>query len=728
MSKTNRPAARAAAGSFLALGCVGFIASAPAAAQDADQPTRLEGVTVTDSAVEEGYGKEEGASSKYTAPLVDTPRIVNIITEDVLEDTASFSLEEAFRTVPGITLGAGEGGIASADIPLIRGVDATGDVFVDGVRDIGSQTREVFALETIEVAKGPNSAFGGRGAAAGAINLVSKVARFDEFGSAQATVGTSDLLRFTGDVNHTLSDEVAVRVVGMYHDSKVPGREAVYSDRWGVAPSITGREGPLTLTLDYYHLEGDQMPDYGIPLTSRDQLPGGVREPADTDYDNFYGLLSRDFQDTNVDATTIQIELDLGSGFVLSNTSRYSDARNNYIVTNPDDSAGNVADGLVWRAVKSRNSKSQGFISNTNLSAVFETGSIGHSVSAGFEYSDAQSTNLNYTVDTGDRNCPPSELANFNCTTLADPDPSDPWNGSVAPSTSPAEATGEEYSFYLFDTIALTERLLLNGGLRWTDFSATGSGCGRGGCFEAENEGSFWSYQGGVIFKPTETTSVYASYANSKTPPGTTVGEGSENLSGSNQLYEPRSTENYELGAKAELFGGNALVAAAIFQVDRNNILERDPTGDVNEIFDAARLRGFEASLSGNLGPVSALIGYTYIDSELRDGSENEGNALPQTPKHNLAATIDWQATPRFSVGAGAYAASERFADAQNLIRADGYVRFDAHAQYDFGENFGVRVNVNNVFDERYITKLRNPHFAVPAAGRQALVSVIARY
>ena len=150
---------------FVALGCVGFIASAPAMAEEADE--QGERIVVT------GELQKATSSAKDTAPIANTPRIVNVISEETLENTASFSVEEALRTVPGITLGAGEGGVASADIPLIRGVDATGDVFIDGVRDVGSQTRESFALESIEVAKGPSSAFGGRGAAAGAINLVS---------------------------------------------------------------------------------------------------------------------------------------------------------------------------------------------------------------------------------------------------------------------------------------------------------------------------------------------------------------------------------------------------------------------------------------------------------------------------------------------------------------------------------------------------------------------------
>src|SRR5690606_36444048 len=118
----------------------------------------------------------------------------------------------------------------------------------------------------------------------------------------------------------------------------------------------------FSATFDYYHLSTDAMPDYGLPLTSRDQLPGGVRVAADVDPDNFYGLLNRDFQKTDVDAVSAHLQAELADGLVLSNTTRYSWTHNDYIVTNPDDSAGNVQNGFVWRNIKSRNSRSEGIV------------------------------------------------------------------------------------------------------------------------------------------------------------------------------------------------------------------------------------------------------------------------------------------------------------------------------------------------------------------------------
>jgi catecholate siderophore receptor len=93
------------------------------------------------------YQVEKASSPKYTAPLVDTPRSVTVIPQQVLKDTGALNMQDALRTVPGITFGAGEGGNPQGDRPFIRGFDAQGDTYLDGVRDTGSQSREIFAVE-----------------------------------------------------------------------------------------------------------------------------------------------------------------------------------------------------------------------------------------------------------------------------------------------------------------------------------------------------------------------------------------------------------------------------------------------------------------------------------------------------------------------------------------------------------------------------------------------------
>lgn len=232
--------------SFLALSCVGlFVSAAPALAQSSDQPAdeaqgrKLGGVIVTDTAIDEqGYKVDKADSPKFTAPLVDTPRSITVIPASVIKDTASASLTEALRTVPGITLGAGEGGNPLGDRPFIRGFDSQASTYLDGVRDVGAQSREIFAVEQIEVVKGSDSTTGGRGGAGGSLNLVSKTPKADRFVAASGSVGNADYKRATIDINQPINEFVGVRLNAMWHDQDVAGRDSIWSKRWGVAPSI----------------------------------------------------------------------------------------------------------------------------------------------------------------------------------------------------------------------------------------------------------------------------------------------------------------------------------------------------------------------------------------------------------------------------------------------------------------------------------------------------------
>ena len=213
---------------FLALSCVGAFATAPAYAADADKSA----APVTDAQQREEIlvnGQrlhEEGP--KQVAPLVNTPRSVIVLPKEVIEQTGSNSLADALRTVPGITFGAAEGGNPIGDRPFIRGFDSQGSIYVDGVRDLAAQTREVFAVDSVQIVRGSDSTLGGRGSAGGTINILSRLPVLDTFGSLSGSYGEADYKRVTGDVNLKISDTAAFRIQGMWHDQDVAGRDAIW--------------------------------------------------------------------------------------------------------------------------------------------------------------------------------------------------------------------------------------------------------------------------------------------------------------------------------------------------------------------------------------------------------------------------------------------------------------------------------------------------------------------
>ena len=125
------------------------------------------------------YKAKTSGDSRHTRPLAETPQTITVITKAAIDDSGITDLSRSSTRSPASPLGTGENGNAFGDRYIIRGQEARSDVFVDGLRDPGMTTRESFAIEQLEISKGPNSSFAGRGTAGGAINAITKQATLD---------------------------------------------------------------------------------------------------------------------------------------------------------------------------------------------------------------------------------------------------------------------------------------------------------------------------------------------------------------------------------------------------------------------------------------------------------------------------------------------------------------------------------------------------------------------
>jgi len=573
---------RAKAPAFLAAACVGFLASAPAlAAEVADEDLAVDEQQIV---VEGERPQVELEGPKATAAVVNTPRSVVVLPEEVIQSSGSASLAEALRTVPGITFGAAEGGNPIGDRPFIRGFDSQGSTFVDGVRDPAAQTREVFATDQVQIVRGSDSTLGGRGSAGGSINIISKLPVAGNFIRGTVSAGTDDYKRVTGDANYDLGGTVGVRVAGMWHDQDIAGRDSVYSRRWGVAPSITYGLGTDTrVTASYYYLESEELPDSGIPyfytignapgtgtIYSEPLIGSGTTIAGVTgtvDRSAFYGLESRDFRDATTHQATLRAEHDFGD-ITLRNTSRYTHNDQAYIYTQPDDQQGNVygtnpanpatAGGLVWRRANTRYGYVEAFVNQTDLYGTFTTGSVEHNFATGLElsweearrgtfvtrgYLNASGVEILSTGSTISPRCTTAAQARYYCTSLFNPNPADPWvnyttdtSTVVAPivKSLPIEETqnsAQTISAYGFDSATVLPNLILSLGVRFDRFKTTvepGQAASATSTFELSRTDDLFNWQAGAVYKPTPNTSLYASYATAATPPNTLIGEGQE--------------------------------------------------------------------------------------------------------------------------------------------------------------------------------------------------------
>lgn len=263
-------------------------------------------------------------SSVTTINVEDVPHVVNVITEETLQEQGVASLEQALRNVPGITTQIGEGGVMSGDQFFIRGLSAKNDIFTDGLRDFGVYTRDSFNYGQVEVFKGPSATAFGRGAAGGGINTTSKTPVSDTFGSLNVAGGMADNMRVTGDRNQDLGDGIAARIAVMAHSNGVEGRDRIESERWGIAPSIGfGLDGPTSATIAYLHQDERKVPDYGIP-TIQPTVNDFARPAPDfrIDSSNNYGLAS-DRDDAVVDSITFRLRHEVNDVLTLTSDLRY---------------------------------------------------------------------------------------------------------------------------------------------------------------------------------------------------------------------------------------------------------------------------------------------------------------------------------------------------------------------------------------------------------------------
>jgi catecholate siderophore receptor len=711
--------------------------------QTVGQTEGLDSIDVTGRRI-----RREPASPEFVAPLVDTPRSVTIIPEQIITQTAATSLEDLLRNSPGITFGAGEGGQPLADRPFIRGQSSGNNIFVDGVRDAGGQQREVFDLEQVEVIKGADSVYSGRGSGGGSINLSSKQPRLTDAVSASAGVGTDSYYRAAVDGNWQLNDTSAFRLNLMATEGDVPGRDAVDFEKYGLAMALGFGLGTKTsATINYYHLTADSMPDYGIPLDRKLNNSWTIKTTdsriLDVPYDSFYGLKTRDYMRNEVDSVTVKLEHKFSDTLTLRNLTRYSETLNDYVVTNPGDGGTAVLVGDTWwmkRGTKSRWNPAETFANVTDLFGTFQTGALKHSFDLGVEYSRERNRNAGYTVTTTSGSACPTGLTGFDCTQVYDPNPNDPWTGSIvrgAVTSNTTKSTG----VYAADSISFGSQWVLNLGLRWDDYAV--HGVASTGLPVAETSWDFVNYQVGLVYKPTANTSVYASYATSSTPP--TISAGDQNNSGGNgsgnlatELLDPEDTENYEIGAKAELFDRRLSLSGALFQTTRQNaqiLIEDGVYAQAGE----TEVKGLELGFSGSVTPAWTVFGgYTYMDSELVKGAYNNvnvGDPLANTPKNSFSLFTTYQVMTKLSLGGGVYYVDDRFGGNQGgagggagAVYAPSYTRLDLFASYDVTDRASLQLNVKNATDEEYIMRTNGVHHADPAPARQAILTLNVRF
>ena len=656
------------------------------------EPTPLPKVTVTAEHDTEGYlAARSRAATKTDTPLLDVPQSVSVVTQDLMRDQSMQGLADLVRYVPGAGMAQGEG---NRDTVILRGNSSTSDFFLDGVRDDVEYYRDLYNLDRVEVLKGPNAMIFGRGGAGGVVNRVSRQANWQPVREISLQGGSWDNRRASADVGGAVNDRVAVRMMGVYEDSE-SYRDGVGFERTGLNPTVAWKVGDATVVrLSYEHYDYDRTADRGLPSESG--------RPFVTSPSTFFGDPDRSSTYATVNLASLVVDHSFGNGVNLRNRTVYGDYDKfyqNVFAGGPVD----PATDLVALSAYNNEQLRENFFNQTDLNFAFETGAIGHEILAGVELGRQLTDNFR-------------ETGYFNGADLTFVVPAgDPT--VAAPVTFRQSATDADNhgratvaAVYLQDQIRFSPQWLAVIGVRYDSFDMDFTNHRTGDRIETSDDPV--SPRGGLVYKPMEDLSFYASYSQSFVP---RAGSQLASLTPTNAAFDPEEFENTEVGAKWDA-SPSLSFTAAVFQLDRTNVVIPDPDDPTTSILvDGQRTEGVELGVSGRIGEAWSIQGgYAHQDGELTE--RLGGTRLAQLPEHVASLWNRYDITRAWGVGLGVIYQSEMYAAADNLVTLPEFTRVDAAVFYAPTERLSLQINVENLFDENYYPYAHNNNNITPGS------------
>ena len=716
----------------------------PVAARPAPAPQAAETGQQSPNTLSAGTGL-----SRLPGTIQDTPQVVNVIPERIIREQNITTLDQALRNVPGVTTAIGEGGGGlNGDQFRIRGFEAKGDMYVDGLRDFGVYVRDAFSTEQVQVFKGPSSESFGMGTTGGAINQVTKTARQGSFYAIDGLIGTGIWGRGTFDVNHQLNPTQAIRFYGMVNEQKISGRDHVHSDRYGAGASFaTGLGTDTTWSLNYLYQHNERTPEYGVPMISNG--PGFTATVANpgrpiTEFglprSIFYGK-STDIDRTDTHMLTSRFKHEFAPWLTVTNDTRLGYYDRYFSTSGPSCDAtcaasffagGNPNTGYVGGS-PTYDQQSWAIQNLTTAVAKFNTGFIRHEMVGGVDVFYAKNEREGYYI-AGTKapqrvRDPVFEASGYSYV-------KNPFNTR--------RSSGTDVGVFLGDRMWFTEQFSVVAGFRWDNydvdhFQTTSSGTPPvlATATTTQASTSFVTPRVSVIYEPWKNQVFYGTYSESASPPGQFITSAPSALNPSQPDLKPEMARTYEAGFKLNALQNRLGVTASVFQVTKNNALYTDPTtGDLVATGERQRVQGIEAGLTGQITPAwNIMLAYAMMGSEILTSTTaaNIGNRVQGVAHNNLSlwttynlSTLVNTGPGRLTAGFGVFYRDEVFTSSANTYLIPSSVSFDAMLSYEW-DKYRIAANVYNLTNEtNYDTFFNNR--AIPSAGRTITLTASARW
>ena len=736
----------------------GSLSATPYAMAQENKPEEktLKAVTVKDKAeVDMAEGKNsvratETRMGKGQQALRDIPQSVTVVTEKLMDDRNLDTFKDALKNTAGISFLAAEGG--EEDIRL-RGfsLQATGDVFVDGVRDPAFYERDTFNLDRLEVLRGSASMLFGRGSTGGAVNQVSKTPRLMDENQLDLTLGSHNHVRVVGDFNKQTGESAALRlnVMKTQADNNGSGssldKEGIAGAyRWGI-----GEKDEFQVGL--YHLNNNNGMNYGLPWIRSTPTSSALESTVlPLDPTAYFGAAS----DYNAGSATHlsashthrfsadselktqirkgQYERDQRAGTVrFANAASQPGGQAVSLATFGPNTVINRGNNLKIQDMDTLHVQS-------DFSKKFQALGLKHELLAGFDLATEDKTV--YAARTA--GAQGGVTINKPTTTIGAPN-----DGAWVDESTRVLRVNNQYSStgwgaYLQDLVQVAPHWKVLGGLRYD--SLKGDYDQFGNPTNATDNGTKTSYQmrvgewskrAGVLFQPNDLQSFHLSYGTSFNTSGDTYSLGASNVD-----TPPEQSENWELGAKLDSADKRFTTRLALYRATKKNERNTDPLLPVVTLTGSRYVSGLEIDVAGRLTPKWEVFGsFTWMpDAKVSKAApcpatgscsqatagERVGDRPALTPVHSGSAWTTYQVSSQWRVGGGV-----TFRGRQTPTRSEFEVRSfvvgDLMAEYAYSDALTIKANMSNVTNKLYADALYPGHY-IPGAGR--LTQITASY
>ena len=654
----------------------------------------------------DGYRASRSASATRTDTSIhETPQSISVVSKDVVEDISATRLQDALDYAGGVGRANNFGGQGLTTF-TVRGF-TTGEFYRNGfpINRGYPNMPDANTIERLEVLRGPATMLYGRGDPGGTFNVISKQplavptvtlgSQLDDQGMKRGTLDASGPLDEEGRLAYRLN------VVGEGGDTF---RDHVEGERYGVTPVISWQATDDTKVI----FEGDFM-------RNNHPLDRGV-----TRYPNQIGTASRDtfFGEKDVgklhndnNMAQLRFEHVLSDNWTLGGGFQWLDGT---LKGNAIEANGVAPDGrTLGRNFNYRKLEWTDKDTQLNLTGHFTAGGFDHTLLIGIEYEDYDYKSI-IQRSSGEVSDYPIDIFN-------------PVYGQPRPALTRTPTNDKEnlktYATFLQDQVVLTERLKLLAGARFERFDHD---------YETfVQDGKSWEASDnavtprvGVTYDLTDTVAIYADAARSFKP-----NTGASRQGGG---FDPEKGKSYELGIKWEALDDQLSVDAAIYQIEKSNVLTTDP---VVSTFSVAagevRSRGFDLNVAGNLTPQWRVIGgYAYVNAEVtKDNVIQSGTRLANIPKNSfsLLNVYEFQdgALKGLGLGTGLKYVDERAGQTANTTFSMGsYTVVDLLSYYKVNDQIRLNLDVKNLTDEDYEEGSFGNVYAYPGAPRTVQVGI----